>query len=538
MLSFGETAQVALFTNRSKRHLMSPTYIYVDENSVDEELLCSDICYQPLVDPMAHNTCRHSFCRSCIQKVSWKCPNCRAGTESDYSEVNVRVVLNQLSRIPVICTSCNKQMQRGEFNSHKCESQCSRGCGTTVESTDIREHELICPNMPVQCKAKDLGCTETPLRGVLLVHQQECKYEQSRWIVEQLNRKYDTLNNKYNTLENQYNKMENMFAEVLRRLNTLELNKTSVVLTQTPTPMQPSVTIQPPTPQVRNTSKRIDTIACGSYGKNRIQLWNIATATFLKFIVTPCGTRCMIQLYDGALAVAHEDHIVRIWNISTNTCTQTLFGHTGSINCIIQLTNESIATGSEDKRILLWKTTGECTHIINVGASVRCLLQLREGPLVCGTQDNYIHFYDYATGTKIKLLQGHTDAVTSLVQLQDGRLVSGSWDKTVMVWQGSTARSFKGYNTHVSSIIMLSDGRLASCSGASPEFSIRICNIKGDCEVETLRGHTNWVHSIMQVNDTIVSGSEDTTVRVWKGGRCIKQLDCFGRVSSVVAIQM
>jgi predicted Zn-ribbon and HTH transcriptional regulator len=71
-----------------------PTYTYVDEDSINENLLCSYICFLPLMDPYAHNPCGHSFCHECIKKTNYRCPGCRSGTEKDYTKVNVRLLLN------------------------------------------------------------------------------------------------------------------------------------------------------------------------------------------------------------------------------------------------------------------------------------------------------------------------------------------------------------------------------------------------------------------------------------------------------------
>lgn len=94
-------------------------YTYVDEEAIDEDLLCKYICFQPLDDPVVHNSCGNSFCRSCIEKLDFKCPTCRTGAVAEYSKTNIRAFHNQLSKIQVICNSCEKQMQRGDFKHHK-----------------------------------------------------------------------------------------------------------------------------------------------------------------------------------------------------------------------------------------------------------------------------------------------------------------------------------------------------------------------------------------------------------------------------------
>jgi WD40 repeat protein len=59
----------------------------------------------------------------------------------------------------------------------------------------------------------------------------------------------------------------------------------------------------------------------------------------------------------------------------------------------------------------------------------------------------------------------------------------------------------------------LPDGRIVS---GSSDKTIKIWDIKNK-EVITLRGHTNWVEALSILPDgRIVSGSWDTTTKIWQ----------------------
>ena len=93
-------------------------------------------------------------------------------------------------------------------------------------------------------------------------------------------------------------------------------------------------------------------------------------------------------------------------------------------------------------------------------------------------------------------LEGHTDAVRSLAFLGEGRLASGSNDKTIKIWNtetGGCVRTLAGHTGAVRSLASLGDGRLAS---GSYDKTIKIWNIEtGDC-VRTLEGHSDYVYSL------------------------------------------
>ena len=75
-------------------------------------------------------------------------------------------------------------------------------------------------------------------------------------------------------------------------------------------------------------------------------------------------------------------------------------------------------------------------------------------------------------------LREHTDTVTSVAFLSHDKIVSGSWDGTLCIWNINT----------------------------------------GELVGEPLRGHTDWVHSVAVAPDgrRVASGSDDDTIRIWE----------------------
>ncbi len=109
--------------------------------------------------------------------------------------------------------------------------------------------------------------------------------------------------------------------------------------------------------------------------------------------------------------------------------------------------------------------------------AVRTVTQLRDDDrLVSGSDDNTLRIWDLATGTCVRTLTGHTGGVATVTQLRDDdRIVSGSWDKTLRIWDGYTGECLKtltGHTDIVRTVIQLRDSRLAS--GSSSDGTLMI----------------------------------------------------------------
>jgi WD40 repeat protein len=151
---------------------------------------------------------------------------------------------------------------------------------------------------------------------------------------------------------------------------------------------------------------------------------------------------------------------------------------------------------------------------------VSALLQLPNGVLVTGSYDKTIKVWDPSNNyTLLNNLTGHSDIVYSLINLSNGMLASGSGDGDIKIWD--TNNNYTLVTTidtgdsqgklAVMSLVQLSNGILVS-GHKDGKIKLWDCNNKFSF-VYSLNGHTEDVRSLLQLsNGFLVTGSDKTLV--------------------------
>ncbi len=193
--------------------------------------------------------------------------------------------------------------------------------------------------------------------------------------------------------------------------------------------------------------------------------------------------------------------------------------------------------GDMGNRIMLDKILAICGPEFAVGrgheGSVSSVCVTEDGKIVSGSDDKTVRVWDM-DGNQLVECRGHQGEVTSVGVTKDGKIVSGSWDQTLKVWdmEGTQLAVCRGHEDWVTSICVTSDGKILS---GSRDKTIRVWNLQGK-ELAICRGHGDQVDSVCVTNDgKIVSGSCDHTVRVWdmQGKELAK---CGGRKRMVTSL--
>ena len=163
---------------------------------------------------------------------------------------------------------------------------------------------------------------------------------------------------------------------------------------------------------------------------------------------------------------------------------------------------------------LLWTLTGHTDNVTTV-AVFPCGRRA-----ISGSWDKTLKLWDIGTGQEIGMLRGHSSGITSVAVSSDGRrAVSGSFDKTVRVWDleaRQEIRTLRGHSAQVTGVGFLSDGHRAL--SASQDGTIRLWDLADGKEIGTVGGHSGGVTSVSVLPDgrhVLSGGLQDKAVRLW-----------------------
>jgi WD40 repeat protein len=246
-----------------------------------------------------------------------------------------------------------------------------------------------------------------------------------------------------------------------------------------------------------------------------------------------------------------------------------LTGHSESVECVAVLPSSSsdcspwqtgraerIISGSGDKTIKIWNPIGSLRPL-------RQLRQLRQPQInISNISDTKCSSQEISYECGITLT-GHTDKIWCVAALSDKRIVSGSMDSTIKLWNVETGKCEITFKGHVGSVycVTIVPGDPSNCCFAeryerivsgSYDRTLKIWNpnllnynisdsksseiICHECD-NTLMGHTDRVWCVATLPDRrIVSGSGDTTLKIWnlQTGSC--DITLSGHISAIYCI--
>ncbi|ETO10520.1 G-protein beta WD-40 repeats containing protein [Reticulomyxa filosa] len=263
------------------------------------------------------------------------------------------------------------------------------------------------------------------------------------------------------------------------------------------------------------------------------------------------------------LCSGSDDNTIRVWDVETSKQIGLFNGHSSEINCVkfspyhyYKNNSNVICSSSIDTTIRFWDV--KCKHQLQIfythinWATGIEFSAFNGGRYLCsGSRDRTIHLCDVETSEALHVFNGHDECVwcVDISPLQSNgngdnnkcngigviggngyTICSGSWDKTVRIWDIETTKQlivFRGHEDIVRRVKYGSNELGNTILSTSNDKSVRLWDIRSGQQIQVFNGHKNGVNAVeyspFVVNNieigsssnVICSGSWDNTIRFW-----------------------
>ncbi|ONK68944.1 uncharacterized protein A4U43_C05F17670, partial [Asparagus officinalis] len=249
----------------------------------------------------------------------------------------------------------------------------------------------------------------------------------------------------------------------------------------------------------------------------------------------------------------HISEIPPVGQKKIQSSMRTLKGHASSVTALHCVTRREVwdlfgdredagffISGSTDCTIKIWDPTLR-------GSELRATLKGHTRPIraissdrnkvVSGSDDQSVIVWDKQTSQLLEELKGHNAPVSCIRMLSGERVLTASHDGTVKMWDVRTDTCVATVGRSSSAVLCMEyDDSTGILSAAGRDVNANIWDIRAGRQMHKLQGHTKWIRSIRMVGDTVLTGSDDWTARVWSvsRGTCDAVLACHaGPILSV-----
>jgi WD40 repeat protein len=203
------------------------------------------------------------------------------------------------------------------------------------------------------------------------------------------------------------------------------------------------------------------------------------------------------------IVTASADGTVRQWDCATGREIQSPYDrHTGeATTAVYSPDGQWIASGGTDRTIRLWEAatghdiavrqghTGSVSDLLFTADGRRLVSVSRQGALGYA-HDSTVRLWEVGPQAGASVLRGHTNDIYPVVYSPDGQwIASGSWDKTVRLWDAATGESCAVLpHPNVVRALEFSPDSSWLVTGCSPDESLRVWNVATAREDRKLKG--------------------------------------------------
>jgi WD40 repeat protein len=237
----------------------------------------------------------------------------------------------------------------------------------------------------------------------------------------------------------------------------------------------------------------------------------------------------LISLPNDNIISLSENNDLKVWDIHTLQCIQAIENFYPVSGIIV---DDNLFTANNNK-IKVWNTKANEFNLLKVKISESSgfynIYKLTDKKFACtilnGTTHSIHIFECYGKMTCVRILNKHTDWISSLVSISSSGFATGSADRTIKLWDIGDKESFatlEGHKDRVSSLVFVSKNNWL-LSGSNDK-TIKIWNTLDNKCLMTIVARFEILQLVLLPYGYIASGCNNGDLEIWD----LKYYRCLG----------
>ncbi|KAM7268971.1 hypothetical protein ACFE04_024468 [Oxalis oulophora] len=236
------------------------------------------------------------------------------------------------------------------------------------------------------------------------------------------------------------------------------------------------------------------------------------------------SVKSLVVLEDNKVISAHQDHKIRVWEISTE----------GKFKCLATLPtlNDRFTRLFSTKNYVQIRRHCKQTwvhHVDTVSAlAVSTHSNNNKSLLYSASWDRSFKIWRTSDFKCVESVErAHDDAINAIVVSQDGFIYTGSADKKIKVWKNFPGQkkhilgaTLERHRSAINALALSTDGSILYSGACDRSILVWERDKQGDrgemLVSGALRGHTKAILCLGVEMDLVCSGSADNTIRIWR----------------------